>query len=345
MEGKLKQIVNNILPARIDITKVINNTNFHATLKIQIWKNKIFIEHPVIEDRHHKILQQLKDLVSQYSIPDVIITYNTMDQYSYPKLDDYIFTHARLNGQISNHILAPCFSFDKQEKKDTLVKYDSIHESICRKAEPYLANLETWSTKQNNLAFIGGLYEDRKINTTFLHINNVTPMILNQSQWSPNYIDQEEMIQYKYLLNLNGCGGGWSIRLKQLFMCGSLVFYITDYHLIQKDINNLERLIPPYKMKNGVKVYHCYNVEYWMCSQEFKECIVLVKDVDECKERLEYYDSHPEEAYKKAKRGFEYVRDMLSKENVLLYWKLLLEEYSRRCNGIIKEQLFFCEIA
>jgi hypothetical protein len=54
----------------------------------------------------------------------------------------------------------------------------------------------------------------------------------------------------------------------------------------------------------------------------------------------EYYHTHPEERYQKAKQGFEYIRDMLSKENVLLYWKLLSKKYIRRCEIQIREHFF-----
>ena len=53
----------------------------------------------------------------------------------------------------------------------------------------------------------------------------------------------------------------------------------------------------------------------------------------------EYYHTHPEEGYQKETQRFEYIRDMLSKENVLLYWKLLF----RRCEIQIREHFFLCD--
>jgi hypothetical protein len=351
MNEILKQIAESCVPNIIKKEEIINMQIYHASCKIQIHNNKIYTSVPVTEERNIQILRQLEEVTKYHELPNVIFVYNTMDQYSYPNWSDPIFTHAKIKGSSAcYHILAPCFSFDYIYQGKEKLQYEKIYDNIREKTESYMKNIESWNKKQDKLTFIGSLYEDRKINTLFPVMSKVEALIIGNSMHNEKCIDITELCRYKYLLNLNGCGGGWSVRLKYLMMCGSLVFYIIHYNSIEK--NNIQKIqfLKPYierttihikniginqlfekpnNMKN-YKVYNLYNIEYWMCSKEFEKHIVLVSDNNDCVQKLNYYTEHQDEAYTKSKLARDYVNEILSKENVMLYWKILLETYRSR---------------
>jgi hypothetical protein len=102
--------------------------------------------------------------------------------------------------------------------------------------------------------------------------------------------------------------------------------------------------VRPYKVKapDGLpfEIYDLHNVEYWMLCDEFDETLITVANPDECVDKLEYYHQNSMEAYEIAKRGFDFAHKILSKENVMLYWKILLETYaSRFANDVNKNNV------
>jgi hypothetical protein len=96
-----------------------------------------------------------------------------------------------------------------------------------------LSSEEEWYKKKDIFAFMGTLYKDRKINTQFPCIENIETNIIEKCS------DTSELINYKYLLHLNGYGGGRSAKLKYLMLTGSLIFYMLNYNAVEENINSL----------------------------------------------------------------------------------------------------------
>lgn len=338
MEEYLNHIAEKCVgPKNITLKEILELPTFHASCKIQIFNNKIYTSTEITEERNIQILNQLEEVLKYYSLPNVVFVYNTMDQYSYTNWSHPIFTHAKINNSPDcRHILAPCYSFDFLYKIHEKIPYEVTYNNIKIASEPYMDSLESWSKKESKITFIGALYKDRTVNSKIITPNNVETNIVDKSYFNSAYSDMSELSKDKYLLNLNGCGGGWSVRLKHLFMCGSLVFYITDYYAIETHINSLlgipemKNYFSGYDVENNCPVFNLYNIEYWTCCESFKENLVIVNNARECSEKLDYYSKNPDQAYLIAKRAREYVNRVLSKENVILYWKLLLETYSSR---------------
>lgn len=322
---------------KLTVKQILELPLVHASCKIQIFNNKIYTSTHITEERNIQILRQLEEVLKNYSLPNVIFVYNTMDQYSYTNWTHPIFTHAKINNSPDcNHILAPCFSFDFLYKVKEKIPYEITFANIKKASSQYMESLGSWNKKESKITFIGALYKDREINSQFSNSPDVDTLIVNQSYFDKKYSEMSELSKYKYLLNLNGCGGGWSVRLKHLFMCGSLVFYITQFHVIEPHINHLliipemEKYFIKYDIDKKCPVFNLYNIEYWMCVDDFEENLVIVNNTDDCRDKLDYYSKNPEKAYLKSKKAYEYVNTVLSKENVILYWKLLLETYSSR---------------
>lgn len=346
MEDTLKEIAEKCVPEKLSIKEILNIPLIHASVMIQIHNNKIYSYKKTNEERNIQILRQLHETAKHHNLPNVIFVFNTMDQYSYPWCSHPIFTHAKLMSYPNcRHILAPCFSFDYLYKHKEKIYHEDSMLDILNKSQSYMTNIETWLKKEEKVSFIGGLYLDRKINTNFPTIKGVDAHIEDKSMWDEKYTNMSELSKYKYLLNLNGCGGGWSVRLKYLFMCGSLVFYITNYNAKEKNLNkllfnkNMDRFIVG--QRDDYSIYNLYNIEYWMLHSSIQNNIILATDVNDCAKKIEYYNEHQEEAFEKAKRAREYTSEILSKKNVMLYWKILLETYSSRFDQQLNKLICF----
>lgn len=308
------KIVKKILPKSINIQYILNIKKNPQTIFVQIYNNEIYLLNPLIEERHFMIINQLKDCLKKYKIDNTIFAYNTMDQYY--NLNDYIFTHSLVDNSKSNHILAPCFTFDSypEQMSNNFIKYASTYESLLSSSEYYSKSLTNWNEKKNNVVFVGSLTDNnyRIHNTNFSNnfSNNfiVKPIVKNLSADSGNnFISREELIKYKYLLHLNGNGGAYASRLKYLLLTNSLVFYITKY----KDTNLLHR-------------------EFWMCGDDFDNLIIFCDDIDNCEKKIKYYYNNSETAYNLCKNINNFCKKRLSKDSILLYWKILLNNYTSK---------------
>jgi len=341
IEQILGKIAEKCVPEKIPMKKVIDTKVHYSSLLIQILNNKIYTHIPITEGRHINIINQLKDVLKYHKLPNVLFIYSTLDQYSYPDWNDYIFTHAKPIHVPCNFILAPCYSFDTVNNDIKI--YDAEKDKIYNQSLQYMKSYEDWLKKEDVIFFTGGLYEDRKLNAKLPEIEGIKTFIQAPNDKS-NFIELSDHSNFKYLLNLNGCGGGWSTRLKFLLMCGSLVFYNVKYHLVETHINNIDWLVIPNEVIDNIPIYYLYNVEYWMYYKEIHDCIIVSFNVDECSKQIEYYKNNQQEGYVKAKKGFDIIHELLEKNNVLLYWKILLETYHSRCDYEVTEQLFFNEV-
>lgn len=317
----LTQIAAAVVPGSIPISEVFQIPYYHATMKIQIWNNEIYTERPITEERHMQILKQLANTLALHSLPNTVFAYCTQDEC--PDLNRFLFTHAVLTTHYTRNIAAPCFTFYDWniEGVTDILRYEDTKQSLYNVSIGYMTNLEEWNKKEDELTFIGALTEEnyRIQNTQFGELRGVKNNVINNLNPSlQTYIKREELAKYKYLLHLNGHKGAYSSRLKYLLMVGSLSFYITGY----KDFD--------------AKWY-----EYWMLCPEIINNVVITKTPEKCKQAIEYYNENREEAYEKANRAYIATHELLKKDNVLLYWKLLLETYNSRLDKSPDKQLYF----
>jgi hypothetical protein len=178
-----------------------------------------------------------------------------------------------------------------------------------------------WNNKIDEIVFVGSLTDanDRINNTYFQNLKNVKPYIINQSaDAGKHFIQREQLIKYKYLLHLNGNYSAYSSRLKYLLLSGSLVFYITNF-------------------KKSDMLW----MEYWMYYPGIIENIILASDVNQCEKAIEYFDKNRIEAFNLSRISYNTIHTLLSKENILLYWKILLDSYHSIIKNNINEQILF----
>jgi hypothetical protein len=316
----LQNISEKVVPPNISLKEILDIPNYHATLKVQIINNKIYTNKAITEERNIQILNQLRETLKYYELPNTIFAYCTQDHT--PDKNCFLFSHAIQPNCNSKNIPAPCFTFDEFTPTDAIEKiyYDDAIISLYNHASTYMKSFETWEKKTDTVVFIGTLNadNDRINNTNFGKIEKVEQIIKNNPYpiTRENYISREALAQYKYLLHLNGHHGAYSSRLKYLLMTGSLCFYIINH-------------------KGHEKPW----LEYWMFYEELLNSIIITKTTSDCKTVIEHFNNNKEAAYQIANRAFNIVHQLLSKKNVLLYWKILLNTYSSRFE--VKEQYYF----
>lgn len=312
----------------IDIKSVICAPVYHDTIFIQIYDNQLYTRSSVSEERHHQILRQLKSVLDKYLIPNTLFAYSTRDEY--PHKGDFIFTHAIRKGEITNNILAPCFTFESYPEKEptNFITYTQTYNELVALGESAFYNKTKWiNKKMPTLAFVGSIhpYNYRDVNTKFSGDINVDIRNLDAASGA-KFISRADLSNYRYLLHLNGNNGAYASRLKYLMLAGSLVIYNTNF----KERDN-------------------YQIEYWMNhpiflaedKEQHNKCIIQCKTTMECENYIKNDLANSSDAsYRTSLNGFNYVKEILKPENVLLYWKILLEQYSANIKNPIQYLIY-----
>lgn len=109
----------------------------------------------------------------------------------------------------------------------------------------------------------------------------------------------EDHCEYKYLFNFRGVAA--SFRLKHLFLCKSLVLHVGDEWL--------EFFYP--------------RLEPWV------HYVPVGTDLAEVEGLLEFFRENDQVAHDIAERGYRFIRDHLTMEDVTCYWLRLLSDYQK----------------
>lgn len=317
----LDEIANaNFVGKNIDINSVLNAPSHHDTLFIQIYDNQLYTRNPVCEERHHQVMRQLKSVLSKYIVPNTVFAYSTRDEY--PNKGDFIFTHAIRKGENTNNILAPCFTFDSYPEKEptNFIPYATTYSELVSLGFISCEDKQKWlNSKKPTLAFVGSIqpYNYRDVNTNFS--SDISVDIRNLDAASGlRFISRSDLSNYRYLLHLNGNNGAYSSRLKYLMLVGSLIIYNTNF-----------------------KGCFDYQIEYWMNHHLFEKCIVECKTINECEKYIKNdLANMPDSSYHVALSGFNYATEIIKPENVLLYWKILLEHYNTKIINPIQHLIY-----
>lgn len=283
--------------------------NNNQNLVIQIHNNQVYIvgaeylKNGFIEQRQYSILKMLENVCKRHTVSNVIFSYCTKDRCNSP--NESTFTHARLKDSYSKNILAPCFTFYGYPEKnpDVITTYENSWNNLVNRA-----NQTNYKNKQDALIFVGSLTnENHRITNCKITSDKVDVVIKNQAADSKNFINREDLVDYKYLLHLNGHAGAYASRLKYLLGANSLVFYNSD----SGGHTNLWQ-------------------EWWMKDDFFEsgKHFILSNNVTEMQNSLNYYSTHQNEAEKISNDGFEFFKTYLNPTNVYLFWSILLNKYA-----------------
>jgi hypothetical protein len=287
-------------------------------LKIQILNNKCYtsgaeiLSNGKFEQRQFSICRMIENLCTFYKLPDVVFSYCTHDRT--PDNQGGFFTHARIRGEKTRNVLAPCFTFfGYPEVVSEVIKTykTSFYELLP-------SNL-SWSEKEDSVTFVGTLTERnfRTVNSN-ISVDEVKTKLVNQSADSSSFISRRDLEVYKYLLHLNGNEGAYASRLKYLLGINSVVFY--NYNSGPE--NNFWE-------------------EWWMKGDYFinGQHFVAAKDIFELHEKIKFYNHNPEKAKQIAKNGTDFFRKNLNPNMVDNYWVNLLHCYKAACNFSISSPI------
>ncbi|XP_065829931.1 protein O-glucosyltransferase 1-like isoform X2 [Oscarella lobularis] len=252
------------------------------------------------------ILQLVKDL------PDMELVINVQD---YPKVPTWskplpVLSFSKTPRE--NDIMYPAWTFWEGGPAvwpiypSGLGKWDDQRLIITRKAKEW-----PWEKKDPRGFFIGSRTSAERDPLILLSRQN--PELVNASYtknqaWKSDdtlgappakEIKLEDHCNYRYLFNFRGVAA--SFRFKHLFLCHSLVFHVGDEWI--------EFFYPPIKP--------------WV------HYIPVSTSLNEVEELLEFVKENDDVAKEIAERGFDFVWNHLTVEDILCYWKKLLKKLAR----------------
>jgi len=201
----LRKIADKVVPETITLKEVLEIPDYHATLKVQIYNNKIYTNKEITEERNIQIMKQLSETLKYHSLPNTVFAYCTQDHT--PDINCLLFTHAIQPYTNNRNIPAPCFTFDEYSPTSAIEKisHENAAKSLYENSKKYMDSYNNWDKKEDKVTFVGLVNDDndRIENTRFTNLtNNIEQMIINTTVpvTSENYISRDSLASYKYLL-------------------------------------------------------------------------------------------------------------------------------------------------
>jgi len=190
-----------------------------AVLLIEIINGKIkFIEKKGNQTRNQSVIDLLIKANNYKKLPDVQFIIFTNDDVNYKNLFNYPFLLTFCRNKNCNTNLFPNFNFNHW-KEANIDFYENVYDK-------FLFNQISWEDKKDNIFWSGK------------NTNIIRKKIFDESQKDPKYLIKllndksdyiipiDEIIKYKYLLNMNGYSYGG--RLNYLFLSGSCVIILKN---------------------------------------------------------------------------------------------------------------------
>ncbi|XP_003370406.1 KDEL motif-containing protein 1, partial [Trichinella spiralis] len=115
-----------------------------------------------------------------------------------------------------------------------------------------------------------------------------------------DFVTLDYHCRYKYLFNFRGVAA--SFRFRHLFLCRSLVFHVGDEW----------------------KEFFYYQMKPWI------HYIPVKEDLNDVEELLEFVKENDDVAKDIAERGYQFILNHLTMDNVTAYWESLLKQFTDR---------------
>jgi len=210
-----------------DLKQLFNNLK-EAVIIVQIIDGEIkFIEKKGNESRNQSVIELLIKVNNYKKLPDIqfLIFTNDFINNEYIYNNQYVFTFTRkynydLNNPNLFPNLFPNFNFNHWLEAK-IPSYENIYNLFS-------SSTIEWSNKTDKIFWAGSntniirkrIYESSKSNTNF-NIN-----LFENNNNKTNFIPIDEVLKYKYLLNMNGYSYGG--RLNYLFLSRSCVIILKN---------------------------------------------------------------------------------------------------------------------
>lgn len=180
-------------------------------------------------------------------------------------------------------------------------------------------NQGTWQSKEPKVFFRGSRTSEERDPLILLsrkHNELIDAQYTKNQAWRSKkdtlghepapIVSFEEHCKYKYLINLRGVAA--SFRLKHLFLCNSVVL-------------NVESTMVEF-------FYH--SLKPWV------HYVPIRSDLSDLLDKINFLKENDQLAREIAQRGYDFIKDNLTNEQVKLYWKNLLSKYTHSIKYNIK---------
>jgi hypothetical protein len=285
---------------------------------IQIIDGKIkYIEKKGFESRNQSVIDLLLESNEYKKLPDVQFLIFTNDLIDNPELYKFPYLLTFCKNIFYKTNLFPNFNFNNWLEAG-IGKYEDISNNFIN------SNID-WDNKENTIFWSGSntnilrkkLYDySQKPNGTEIKLNiNLVDKI------KKNYIKLEEVLKYKYLLNINGYTYGG--RLNYLYLSGSCIIIL--------------------KNEDDNKSYDEFFYNYFIKNEDYIE--VLYNDSNKIESVINkiYKAINNNNCEEIAKRCFNKAKEFFKMETVYNYINLLLTDLSssNTINTYLDNSLFY----
>jgi len=276
-------------------------TNIHS-LHIRIQNNKPTFTSLCtnFKDRIEIMKKMIQDTLLLYNINDVEIIINVTDK---PNTNLFMLHFSRTTN--CNINVVPFFSFYKWGDAQSNDFYETKNKII--------KNSREWALKEDKIMWSGSNTSKirRKMNQLKDNTNYKYNLILDKI--NKKFIKLEDHTNYKYILDMEGIG--YSGRVPYLLLTGSCV-------IILENVDN--------DYKYHFDSHFQEDVHYLKIRYNDNDCVNTINDLILNKIK----SSNCEEIAQKCQRV---AIDVFTKDNILLYFKELLDYYSSYYHNITEE--------
>ncbi|KRX15543.1 Protein O-glucosyltransferase 1 [Trichinella nelsoni] len=246
-------------------------------------------------------------------LPNTEFVVNVCD---YPLINKYsskqaVFSFSKTADDLD--IMYPVWSFWKGGPyipvyKDGISRWDIQREVLIKAAKQW-----PWSKKSNKAFFRGS--RTSKVRDRLILLSRQKPHLID-AQYTTNqatrslddtlgkepadFVTLDYHCRYKYLFNFRGVAA--SFRFRHLFLCRSLVFHVGDEW----------------------KEFFYYKMKPWI------HYIPVKEDLNDVEELLEFVKENDDVAKDIAERGYQFILNHLTMDNVTAYWESLLKQFTDR---------------
>ena len=208
-----------------------------------------------------------------------------------------------------------------------LGRWDIMSEELIQES-----NSMTWEDKFQTAYFRGTRTSDERdflirlntnhpelVNATYIkhqskHINDKTIELFGIQPGEP--VSLVDHCHYMYLINMKGVAA--SFRYKYLFLCNSLVFQINGNEEWKEMF--YDAMIP---WIHYIPIHHSSKIEEELT--------------------IEYFNSNQDQAKQISQNGYDFIKNHLRMDDIYLYWKELLLQYSKLVDYIPTRDMTFIE--
>ena len=283
--------------------KIIFNNFKQSIMLIQIIDGTInFIEKKGYESRNQSVIDLLIKANNYKKLPNIQFLFFTNDLIINLNLTkfDFLFTFCKKYNY--NTTLFPNFNFNHWIESKTGI-YESIYNN-------FINDKTSWNDKKDIVFWTGANTNiiRRKINIASQKYPNYYINLIDKKNKNNIYLPLEEILKYKYLINMNGYS--YSGRLNYLFLSSSCVIILKNSN---KELN-----------------YEEYYYKYFIPNEDYIEILyndneITENIIDRINHAIENNDCE-----NIAKKGFEKAKELFKMDNIYEYIYNKLDDLSHK---------------